>query len=156
MKDYSLKHLKEHVTEISKSTKQVRPLLMMIKDELRPMVRDGIPIGYMMSQLQDIGVTSRTETLRRFLRTEFPQEYARFYKRNRQGTPSERHTYPSSLEAAPAPSEEAPSPTSDTQKTEEEPSPAQRKTQRINVFEALDTVESHSKGEHFKEDRKGE
>ena len=71
--------------------------LRIIKAELAPLIEAGCSLTFMLGLLAPLGITRRRDTLRAFIREEFPAEYARYYARQGRRTPQRERDAPVSV-----------------------------------------------------------
>lgn len=76
----TLEHLQESVDEIKSVSGKVRTQLVYIKDDLLPLLEQGVPMQYLLRELDKLGITRRRETVRCFIKEEFPDIYDLHYQ----------------------------------------------------------------------------
>lgn len=153
----TLDHLKERVDDIKAVSGKVAGQLRFIRDDLAPMIEKGLPLKYVLAQLAALGITQRLDTLRRFVRQEFPDAYVRYYaqkataeklQRQRLGhVPLPEDTRQSSPPAASEPSAVTPA--------EETPAPRRRHAERLDINDLTSRLGDFAKGRHFTNEKEG-
>lgn len=151
---YSLEKHKDMVSEVGKSTRQVRPLLLIVKDDLRDMSIVGMPVNFMMTKLKEIGVSCRPETLRRFLSDEFPEAYEQFYQRKPRHERGSSYEFESKVAQSSSVGSTAAS--TSNKPSDDKSVPAKRKAQKLDIRSLSNDVSGYREGKHLDNDPKGD
>lgn len=154
----TLDHLKERVDDIKAVSGKVAGQLRFIRDDLAPMIEKGLPLKYILAQLAALGITQRLDTLRRFVRQEFPDAYVRYYaqkataeKLQRQRLGRERLPEDTWQPSPPATASQPPAVTP----AEEAPAPRRRHAERLDINELTSRLGDVAKGRHFTNEKEG-
>lgn len=157
MNDENLDHLIPRKAELHEVSPWASVRLRLIREDLAPFLKQGVPIKHLLKLLAPLEITCRRETLRKFIRDEFPDEYARYYAKRvtverMQRQPDSRNnaTAASSVEteAQPLPGrdKEQQSVVAPKEKTAHE-----RKTKQLDVDSMLTQVGDFASGKQFDE-----
>ena len=147
MEDENLDHLIPRKAELHRVSPWASVQLRLIRDDLAPLVARGVPIKHLLKLLAPLEITHRRETLRQFVRDEFPDDYARYYAKRvtverMQRQPGKRHHDT----RAPAPEPKAEPVPEKTKPTPE------RKTKRLSVDSMLGQVGDFAAGKHLEKE----
>ena len=74
-----LEHLYEKKEAICAVSGKVSGRLRYIRDDLEPLIDKGVPIKHLTRILSELGITNRENSVRRFIRNEYPDTYAKYY-----------------------------------------------------------------------------
>lgn len=86
MYEDQIQHLLKRKQEIDEVSPWARVKLRVIKEDLAPLIEKGVPIKHLIRILQPLEITSRKDTLRKFIIQEFPEAYARYYAKMRKAS----------------------------------------------------------------------
>lgn len=153
MEDENLNHLIPRKDEIKRVSPWSSVKLRLIRDDLAPLIARGVPIKHLLKLLAPLDITGRRETVRQFIRDEFPDDYARYYakrvtveKMKRQpGERKETRTLAPTKTPAPEP---APNTKPEPVPEKTKPTP-ERKTKRLSVDSMLGQVGDFAAGKHL-------
>lgn len=150
MNDENLDHLIPRKDEISRVSPWASVQLRLIRDDLEPLIAKGVPLKHLLKLLAPLEITGRRETLRQFVRDEFPEHYARYYAKRVTAEKMQRQPGARNSTRAPAPTP-APEPTPEPAPEKTKPTP-ERKTKRLSVDSMLGQVGDFAAGKHLEKE----
>tara|TARA_R110002051_G_scaffold53697_3_gene101019 strand:- start:3474 stop:3953 length:480 start_codon:yes stop_codon:yes gene_type:complete len=159
MNDENLDHLIPRKDELHRISPWAKVQLRLIRDDLAPFFQRGVPLKHLLTLLEPLEITNRRETLRQFVRDEFPDAYVRYYAKRgtadrfkREHRQQEAVLEPSNGSSAAA-GNESQKRDNDQQlkKATEEKTKLERKTKRLDVDTMLSQVGDFASGKQFDE-----
>ena len=78
-----LDHLRPHKEAICAVSGQVSGRLRYIRNDLEPLISQGVPIKHLTRLLSELGITNRKNSVRDFIKSEYPDFYTRYYAKNK-------------------------------------------------------------------------
>lgn len=143
MEDVSLNYLLPRKEEINGVSPWASVQLRYIRDDLKPLIERGVPINHLVSLIAPLEITSRKNTIRNFIRSEYPEYYARYYAKA--GTAEQIRNEQHRRMAVP-----------ETHKKEEAPKPTKKEKshagEKSDINRMLGMVSDFAAGAHFKND----